>query len=76
MTAYRTVPLRTPEPEVLARVSAADAVVFTASSSVRAFAELRGPDGAAVPAPGHVVCIGPATAEAARAAGFSGVRQA
>ena len=35
-----------------------------------------GPDGAAVRAPRHVVCIGPTTAEAARAAGFSGVHEA
>ncbi len=76
VTAYRTVPVRAPEPEVLARVSAADAVVFTATSSVRAFRELRGPDGTAVRAPRHVVCIGPTTAEAARAAGFSGVHEA
>ena len=51
-------------------------MVFTATSSVRAFRELRGPDGAAVRAPRHVVCIGPTTAEAARAAGFSGVHEA
>jgi uroporphyrinogen III methyltransferase/synthase len=76
VTAYRTVPVATHGREVLARVAAADAVVFTASSSVLAFAELRGPDGKAVPAPRHVVCIGPATAQTAREAGHTGVRQA
>jgi hypothetical protein len=29
-----------------------------------------------VPVPGHVVCIGPTTAEAARAAGMTGVHEA
>jgi uroporphyrinogen III methyltransferase / synthase len=76
VTAYRTVPVVTHDRRVLARVAAADAVVFTASSSVLAFSQLRGPDGSAVPVPGHVVCIGPATAEAARVAGYPGVHQA
>jgi uroporphyrinogen III methyltransferase/synthase len=76
VTAYRTVPVATHGPEVLTRVAAADAVVFTASSSVWAFAELKGPDGKAVPAPRQVVCIGQATAQAAREAGHTGVLQA
>jgi uroporphyrinogen III methyltransferase / synthase len=76
VTAYRTVPVATPGPDVLAQVASADAVVFTATSSVRAFTNLRGPHGAAVAAPRHVVCIGPTTAEAARAAGMSGVHEA
>jgi uroporphyrinogen III methyltransferase/synthase len=74
--AYQTVPVSAPEPEILERVARADAVTFTASSSVHAFLELRGPDGAPVPVPAHVVCIGPSTAEAARAAGLEGVREA
>jgi uroporphyrinogen III methyltransferase / synthase len=74
--AYRTVPLSAPEPAVLARAGAADAVVFTASSSVQAFVALRTPEGAPMPVPPHVVCIGPTTAEAARAAGMTGVREA
>jgi uroporphyrinogen III methyltransferase/synthase len=74
--AYRTVPLSAPEPAVLARAGAADAVVFTATSSVQAFAALRTPEGAPVPVPRHVVCIGPTTAEAARAAGMAGVHEA
>ena len=55
---------------------AADAVVFTASSSVQAFVALRTPEGAPVPVPPHVVCIGPTTAEAARVAGMAGVHEA
>ena len=74
--AYRTVPVSAPEPEVLARVAWADAVAFTASSSVHAFMALRGPHGEPVPVPGHVVCIGPSTAESARAAGMRGVHEA
>jgi uroporphyrinogen III methyltransferase / synthase len=74
--AYRTVPLSAPEPALLARAGAADAVVFTASSSVRAFVALRLPGGAPVPLPPHVVCIGPTTAGAAREAGMTGVHEA
>ncbi len=74
--AYRTVPVSAPEPEVLGRVARADAVTFTASSSVHAFLALRGPGNEPVPVPGHVVCIGPTTAEAARVAGLQGVHEA
>jgi uroporphyrinogen III methyltransferase / synthase len=76
VTAYRTVVSVRHDPAVLAQVARADSVVFTASSSVRAFTELRGPDGTAVPVPPHVVCIGPTTAEAAREAGYAGVHPA
>jgi uroporphyrinogen III methyltransferase/synthase len=74
--AYRTVPAAAPEPEVLALVGRADALVLTATSSVHAFMSLRTPDGDAVPAPAHIVCIGPTTAEAARGAGMTGVHEA
>lgn len=74
--AYRTVPMAAPEPELLARVAQADALVLTATSSVRAFLALRAPDGKAVSVPAHVVCIGPTTAAAARAAGMTGVHEA
>jgi uroporphyrinogen III methyltransferase / synthase len=74
--AYRTVPLAVPEAAVLARVAGSDALVLTATSSVRAFTALRTPEGAAVPAPSHVVCIGPSTAAAAREAGLPGVHEA
>jgi uroporphyrinogen III methyltransferase/synthase len=74
--AYRTVPVSAPEPAVLARVTRADALVLTATSSVHAFTDLRTPQGTAVTPPPHVVCIGPTTAAAARAAGMSGVHEA
>jgi uroporphyrinogen-III synthase len=51
-------------------------VAFAASSAVHAFLALRGPDGEPVRVPGHVVCIGPSTAETARAAGIGGVQEA
>jgi uroporphyrinogen III methyltransferase / synthase len=74
--AYRTVPLSAPDPALLERVAAADALTLTATSSVAAFVALRTPGGAPMPVPGHVVCIGPATAAAARAAGLQGVHEA
>jgi len=74
--AYRTVPLGAPDPELVARVTAADALTFSATSSVRAFLALRTQEGAPVPPPDHVVCIGPTTAAAARAAGLDGVHEA
>jgi uroporphyrinogen III methyltransferase/synthase len=74
--AYRTVPAAAPEPALLARAGKADALVLTAPSSVHAFVALRTPDGDALPVPAHVVCIGPTTAEAARAAGLTGVQEA
>jgi uroporphyrinogen III methyltransferase/synthase len=76
LEAYRTVPLSAPEPAVLARVARADALVLTASSSVQAFAALHTPEGVPVLPPPHVVCIGPTTAAAARAAGMRGVHEA
>jgi uroporphyrinogen III methyltransferase/synthase len=74
--AYRTVPLATPEPALLERMGAADAVTFTATSSIKAFLNLRGPDGSPVPVPPCVVCIGPTTAASARALGMEGVEEA
>jgi uroporphyrinogen-III synthase len=74
--AYRTVPAAAPEPALLSRVAEADALVLTATSSVHAFLALRTAEGAPVRVPGHVVCIGPTTAEAARAAGMTGVCEA
>ncbi len=43
---------------------------------MRAFLALRTLEGAPVPPPDHVVCIGPTTAAAARAAGLDGVHEA
>ncbi|MBV8462975.1 MAG: uroporphyrinogen-III synthase [Acidimicrobiales bacterium] len=74
--AYRTVPLDTPDPHLVARVAGADALVFGATSSVRAFSALRTAEGAPVPAPGLVLCLGPTTAAAVRAAGYDGVHEA
>ena len=64
-----------PPPDLVAEVARADALVLTAASAARAFLALRGPDGRPVPAPVHVVCLGPTTAAAARAGGLSGVVQ-
>jgi uroporphyrinogen III methyltransferase/synthase len=74
--AYRTVPGASPDPALFALVEAADAMVFTATSSVRAFLALRSSTGMPVMPPAHVVCIGPTTAAAAEKAGFKGVHQA
>ena len=74
--AYRTVPAATPDPALLDRVAAADAITFAATSSVQAFGALTTPDGTPVPVPPHVVCIGPSTAAAARAAGMANVSEA
>jgi uroporphyrinogen III methyltransferase/synthase len=74
--AYRTVNVTQSDAALLAEVTQADAVTFSAPSAVRAFLALRTPDGAPVPVPPLVVCIGPTTAESARAAGLSGVVEA
>ncbi len=74
--AYRTVPAAAPDPALLDRVAAADAIAFAATSAVQAFATLTRPDGGPVPVPPHVVCIGPTTAAAARAAGMANVFEA
>ena len=74
--AYRTVARRVPEPALLDRVAAADALTFTAPSAVQAFLALRTAAGRPLTPPAHVVCIGATTAAAARAAGFDGVREA
>ena len=65
-----------PEPALLERVAAADAVTLSATSAVHAFLALRTPEGRPVAAPAHVVCIGPTTAAAARAAGLENVHEA
>ena len=74
--AYRTVPAGAPDPALLDRVAAADAITFAATSSVQAFGALTMADGTPVPVPPHVVCIGPSTAAAARAAGMANVFEA
>jgi uroporphyrinogen-III synthase len=57
-------------------MAGADAVTFTASSSVRAYANLVGSDGAPLGVPPLVVCIGSATATSAQARGMLGVEEA
>jgi uroporphyrinogen-III synthase len=65
VVAYRTVPAAPPA-DVVARARDADAITFTSGSTVAGYLA-AGRD--AVPA--RVVCIGPVTAAAARAAGLS-----
>ena len=64
--AYRTVPAE-PTPEARAEVEGADAVCFSSSSTVTGFLSGFGQDAV----PPIVVCIGPVTAETARAAGLT-----
>jgi uroporphyrinogen III methyltransferase / synthase len=74
--AYRTVAVAAPEPGLLSRMAAADAITFTATSAAKAFVALRGADGRPLPAPPLVVCIGPTTAASAEALGLTGVQMA
>jgi uroporphyrinogen-III synthase len=74
--AYRTVARAAPVPALLDQVAAADALTLTAPSGVQAFLALRTAEGLPVPVPTHVVCIGPTTADAARAAGLERVHEA
>ncbi len=74
--AYRTVSLPAADPAVLAEVARADAVTFTATSSLRAYLNLRTPEGETLPVPPVVVCIGPTTAGKARDLGLAGVYEA
>ncbi len=74
--AYRTVALPPPEGWLLDRMAHADAVTFAASSSATAYAALKGPDGAPLPVPPLVICMGSTTAMDARALGMTGVEEA
>jgi uroporphyrinogen III methyltransferase/synthase len=74
--AYRTVASADAEPGLLAEAAAADAVTFAASSAVRAYLALRTPEGEPLAVPPVVVCLGPSTADTARAAGLNGVLEA
>jgi uroporphyrinogen III methyltransferase/synthase len=64
--AYRTVPAA-PEPAALDRVTAADVITFTSSSTVTNFLAIAG----AARVPSTVACIGPITAGTARDAGLT-----
>lgn len=72
VTAYRTELNDAPAPEVLAAVRAGrvDAMTFTSSSTVRHFLQLAGPDARRGLERVLVACIGPVTAETARASGL------
>jgi uroporphyrinogen III methyltransferase / synthase len=74
--AYRTVALPPPEDWLLERMAHADAITFAASSSVTAYAALKGPDGRPLAVPPLVVCLGPTTAGDARGLGMTGVEEA
>lgn len=63
--AYRTEPV-VPDPASLADAAAADAIAFTSASSVAGWVAAAGPE----VVPPVVACIGPVTADAARAAGI------
>ena len=65
VVAYRNVEPDT-DPEVLAAAREADAVVFTAESTVRRYTDLAGG-----PTPALAICIGPISATAAAEAGYS-----
>jgi uroporphyrinogen III methyltransferase/synthase len=64
--AYRTERV-VPRPETLQAAAAADAITFTSSSTVTNYLAVTGEGGV----PPVVACIGPVTADAARAAGLS-----
>jgi len=64
--AYRTVVAR-PAPEALTSAATAHAVTFTSSSTVTNYLAVAGD----LPVPPVVACIGPITAETARAAGLT-----
>jgi uroporphyrinogen III methyltransferase/synthase len=76
VVAYRTVALPPPDAGLLQRLSDADAVTFTATSSVKAYLELAGADGLPLPVPPLVICIGPTTARNARELGLRNVHEA
>ena len=64
--AYRTEAV-TPPPDLMAEAAAADAIAFTSASSVDGWVAAAGTAGV----PPVVACIGPVTADAARAAGLT-----
>jgi uroporphyrinogen III methyltransferase/synthase len=74
--AYQTVTLPPPDEALLSASARADAVVFAAGSAAKAYADLKGPDGAPLRVPPLVMCVGPSTAERARSLGMSGVEEA
>ncbi len=71
IAAYKTT-LAAPDPSFAQHVAHADVLTFTSASTVKGFSALLGGNAAAAAAAGSkcVACIGPITAEAARAAGL------
>ena len=72
VTLYRTVPAVSAEPngERLLRAGGLDAIAFASGSAARGFAELFGPEAAALAAPAVVACMGTTCATDARGAGL------
>ena len=68
--AYRTVPAHE-DSVALSAVLEADAITFTSGSTVRHFVERLDPASLGIMQTKLIVCIGPSTAQAARAAGLT-----
>jgi len=72
VVAYRTLPAPAPPESMLGALSEATAIVFSSPSAVHAYLDMRVAEtGTALPLPPVVVCGGPTTAAAARAAGLA-----
>jgi uroporphyrinogen-III synthase len=70
VVAYRTVPASPPSAAAVRELESASAVTFASPSAVDAYLSLRTEGGRPLPVPPVVACIGPVTADAARAAGL------
>jgi uroporphyrinogen III methyltransferase / synthase len=73
---YRTMPMPPPSRAIREQMARADAVIFTASSSVESYGALVAPDGSPLGVPPVVICIGPTTAKSARGLGMTAVVEA
>ncbi|HTX62468.1 MAG TPA: uroporphyrinogen-III C-methyltransferase [Acidimicrobiales bacterium] len=71
VVAYRTVPAPAPPVAVVRQLAHASAVTFASPSAVEGYVSCRTDDGSPLPVPPVVACIGPVTADAARAAGLA-----
>ncbi len=74
--AYRTLVSDPPSADLRRHMAEADAVIFTATSTVESYAALAAPGGPPSGVPPVVICIGPTTAQSARDLGMSGVVEA
>ncbi len=70
VVAYRTVPAPAPCASAVQELGTASALTFASPSAVDAYVSLRTEAGLPLPIPPVVACIGPVTADAARAAGL------